>query len=119
MNDKNTPEGVMVLYDLLVKASEFPGESSRSVRQLYQWGQKLKALHHMLSSYHDEEYLKEFRALRTTIIRISKYYPSERYLSEGYDALFEWLGSISRLYARLGMLISMDYSYTEGGEEGI
>ena len=31
-------------------------------------------------------------------------YPSERYVSESYDILFSWMGSLSRLCYRLGMM---------------
>ena len=61
MTDNETPEGLRVLYDLLVKAAEYPGESPHNPRNLYNWGEKIKALHQMISAYHDEEYLKEHR----------------------------------------------------------
>jgi hypothetical protein len=119
MSDNETPEGMRLLYDLLVKASEYPGETVHNTRNLYNWGEKIKALHHLLSSYHDEDYRKEYRIAMKRIGEISRDYPSSRYVAEGYEALFEWLGSISRLYARLGLMIPENLVYTEGGEEGI
>jgi len=119
MSDNETPEGMRLLYDLLVKASEYPGETVHNPRNLYNWGEKIKALHHLLSSYHDEDYRKEYRIAMKRIGEISRDYPSSRYVAEGYEVLFEWLGSISRLYARLGLMIPENLVYTEGGEEGI
>jgi len=40
-------------------------------------------------------------------------------VTKGYETLFGWLGSISRLYSRLGLMIPQNLIYTEGGEEGI
>ena len=57
--DSETPEGLRLLYDLLVKAAEYPGESPHNPRNLYNWGQKLKGLEHILSGYLDEEYMHE------------------------------------------------------------
>jgi hypothetical protein len=119
MSDNETPEGIRLLYDLLVKASEYPGETPHNPRNLYNWGEKIKALHYLLSNYHDEDYLKEHRSATKRIMEVSRDYPSARYVSEGYEVLFEWLGSISRLYARLGLMIPENLVYTEGGEEGI
>ena len=119
MADGETPEGLRVLYDLLVKAAEYPGESPHNPRNLYNWGEKLKALHQMLSAYHDEEYLREHRAAMNTIREVSSFYPTERYVSNGYEAIFEWLGSVSRLYSRMGLMIPENLVYTEGGDEGI
>lgn len=119
MADTETPEGLRLLYDLLVKASEYPGEAPHNTRNLYSWGEKLKSLHHLLSAYHDEEYLQEYRMLQERIREISKEYPSEEYVSNGYGVLFEWLGLLSRLYGRLGLMIPENMVYTEGGDEGI
>ena len=117
--DSETPEGLRLLYDLLVKASEYPGESPHNPRNLYNWGQKLKGLEHILSGYLDEEYMHEKRVLEKEIKEVSKEYPSDRYISDGYDMLFEWLGMLARQYQRLGLLIPEDLTYTEGGDEGI
>jgi hypothetical protein len=119
MSDNETPEGMRLLYDLLVKASEYPGETPHNIRNLYSWGEKLKALHQILSAYHDTEYLQEYRLAQKNIKEISRFYPSERYVEEGYEALYEWLGTLSRLYKRLGLMIPENMVYTEGGEEGI
>ena len=119
MADNETPEGMRLLYDLLVKASEYPGETPHNPRNLYSWGEKLKALHQILSSHHDQEYAAEYRAAMKRIRDVSMDYPSGKYVSDGYDALFEWLGSISRLYSRLGLMIPQNLTYTEGGDEGI
>lgn len=119
MQDESTPEGLRLLYDLLVKASEYPGETPHNPRNLYNWGEKLKALHHIMSAHHDEEYLQEYRLAQKNIRDISRLYPSEKYVAEGYDILYEWLGSLSRFYQRLGLLIPQNLVYTEGGEEGI
>ena len=85
----------------------------------FTWGQKLKGLEHILSGYLDEEYMHEKRVLEKEIREVSKEYPSDRYISDGYDMLFEWLGMLARQYQRLGLLIPEDLTYTEGGEEGI
>ena len=117
--DSETPEGMRLLYDLLVKASEYPGESPHNPRNLYNWGQKLKGLEHILSGYLDEEYMHEKRVLEKEIREVSKEYPSDRYISDGYDKLYSWLGLLATQYQRLGLLIPEDLTYTEGGEEGI
>ena len=88
-------------------------------RNLYNWGQKLKGLEHILSGYLDEEYMHEKRVLEKEIREVSKEYPSDRYISDGYDMLFSWLGMLARQYQRLGLLIPEDLTYTEGGDEGI
>ncbi len=118
-NDVQTPEGLRIIYDLLVKASEYPGEVPHNPRNLYSWGEKIKSLHQLLSGYYDEEYNREFKLIQKGIIEVSKEFPSDRYTYESYDLLFSWLGAISRLYGRLGLLIPMNYTYSEGGEEGI
>ena len=119
MRDRETPEGLRILYDLLVKASEYPGEAPHNPRNLYSWGEKLKALHQLLSPYHDEEYVREYRLIQQRILEVSRFYPADRYDVEGYDVLFGWRGAVSGLYQRLGLLIPENLSYTEGGEEGI
>jgi hypothetical protein len=85
MADAETPEGMRLLYDLLVKSAEFPGESPHNLKNLYNWGEKMKALHHLLSSYHDEDYKREYRSAMKRIMEISREYPSPKYISEGYD----------------------------------
>ena len=82
MADAETPEGMRLLYDLLVKSAEFPGESPHNIKNLYNWGEKMKALHHLLSSYHDEDYKKEYRSAMKRIMEISREYPSPKYISE-------------------------------------
>ena len=53
----------------------------------------------------DDTYLKEYKEIKEKIAQISRdYYPSERYVMEAYEVLHEWLGSLSRLYYRLGMM---------------
>ncbi|MGP6220969.1 hypothetical protein [Caldiplasma sukawensis] len=117
--DDQTPEGLRLLYDLLVKASEYPGESSHNPKNLYLWGEKLRSLHQLLSGYHDEEYLKEYRHIQKMMEEVSKSYPTDEYVRDGYDVLYEWLGSIGRLYGRLGLMIPQNLVYTEGGDEGV
>lgn len=119
MANVESPDGLRLFYDLLVKASEYPGESPHNLRNLHSWGEKLKALHQLLSSYHDESYLREYKLMMMRTREVSLYYPSQRYVSEGYGVLFEWLGTISRLYARMGLMIPENYIYTDGGEDGI
>ena len=108
-----TPEGIRLLYDLLVKASEYPGESPHNPRNLYSWGEKLKALHHLISRYHDEEYLNEYSRVGDLMKAASAHYPTSRYVTDGYASLFEWLGAISRLYSRLGLMIPESLTYSE------
>ena len=110
MANNETPEGLRLLYDSLVKASEYPGESAYNPRNLYSWGKRLKALHQIMSAYHDAEYLQEYRLAQKNILELSGNYPSERYIAEGYAALYEWLGSLSRLYQRLGLMIPQNLS---------
>ena len=119
MTENESPNGMSVIYGLLVKVSEFPGESSHNLGNVFLWGQKIKALHELMSSYFDEEYTREYKIARNQLMEASRMYPSESYVSESYDILFSWMGSLSRLYGRLGLLIPMHYTYTEGGEEGI
>jgi len=78
MADNETPEGMRILYDLLVKSVEYPGESPHNLRNLYSWGEKLKALHQMLSGYHDEEYLREYRIAMKQTTDVSRDYPSAK-----------------------------------------
>lgn len=107
MSDTDSQKGPNLTYYLLLNASEFPGESSYSIQGALTWGRKLKAVHQNLSYSHktDEEYLAEFDIIKKKLDQISKdYYPAERYVSEAYDTLYEWLGSLSRLYYRLGMM---------------
>ena len=78
MSDAETPEGLRLLYDLLVKASEYPGETPHNPRNLCNWGEKLKALHQIMSSYHDAEYLNEYRLEQQNIKETLRLYPSDR-----------------------------------------
>ena len=119
MTENESPNGMRIIYDLLIKVSEFPGEAPHNLGNVFLWGQKIKALHELMSSYFDEEYTREYKIARNQLIEASRMYPSERYVSESYDILFFWMGSLSRLYGRLGLLIPMNYTYTEGGEEGL
>lgn len=116
MNDA-PPEGLRSLYDSFVKVSEFPAESNHNLANLLHWGDQLKALHYNLQSYHDEQYLREYKILMQKIREASKFYPSGKYLTDGYEACFEWLGSLSSLYARLGLLVPENLEYTEGGDD--
>ncbi len=104
-DDLDMPHGIRMLYDLFVKASEFPGESAPNKRNLYSWAQKLKALHQILSAYHDDAYRAEYDDVMKRMQKISALYPSEEYTAQGYELLYDWLGCISRLYQRLGLMI--------------
>lgn len=111
MTEMDNEKGPNLTYYLLLKASEFPGESSHSVRGVYMWGERLRAVHQNLSYSHkaDSLYLKEYGVIKDNIQKISKdYYPSERYVMEAFEILHEWLGSLSRLYYRLGLMTSGD-----------
>ncbi len=119
MQDAETPEGQR-LSDLLVEYSKDLGKSPHNLRNLYDWVGKLKALHHLLSYYHDAEYLQEYEAIMKRIREASKTYPSAKYVEGGYDVIFDWLDAISRLFSRLGMMIPQKLTYTEGsGDDGI
>jgi hypothetical protein len=107
MNDTDNTKGPNLTYYLLLKASEFPGESSHSVKGVYMWGERLRAVHQNLSYSHkeDDDYLSEYKRIKGKMEQISRdYYPSEKYVIEAYEILHEWLGSLSRLYYRLGMM---------------
>lgn len=119
MADNESPEGIAIIYKLLVKVAEFPGESPHNLGNVYLWGQKLHSLHEIMSSYFDEEYTREYQIARNQLMAISRKYPSDAYVFQAYDLLYSWMGSLSRLYARLGLLIPQNYTYVEGGEEGL
>jgi hypothetical protein len=70
MSDNETPEGLRILYDLLVKASEFPGDSMHNPKNLLLWSQKLKSLHSLLSAYQDEEYKKGYMVIKKRMVEI-------------------------------------------------
>ena len=122
MNEQNTQKGPNLTYYLLLKASEYPGETTHSVRGAFMWGEKLKAVHQNLSYSHreDDEYLNEYMRIKEKIEQISRdYYPSERYVMEAYEILHEWLGSLSRLYYRLGMMTNESSRPLEWNQETV
>ena len=64
MTENESPSGMRIIYDLLIKVSEFPGESPHNLGNVFLWGQKIKALHELMSSYFDEEYTREYKIAR-------------------------------------------------------
>ena len=122
MNEQDTLKGPNLTYYLLLKASEYPGETTHSVRGAFMWGEKLKGVHQNLSYSHreDDEYLNEYNRIKAKIDQISRdYYPSERYVMEAYEILHEWLGSLSRLYYRLGMMANESPRQLEWNQESV
>lgn len=58
-------------------------------RDALSWWDKNKALHQFMFRYHDNEYRSEYDHVTMLIKEASAHYPSSRYISEGYAALFE------------------------------
>ena len=48
-----------------------------------------------------------------------RYINRDRYMAEGYEILHKWYGILSRKLDYLNMLLPHNYTYTEGGEDGL
>lgn len=99
------PGGIRVIYDLLVKAAEYPGESYRSAKSAYAWYEKIRALHEIMRPYWDDEYGGEHREIEERMKEASLLYPGDEYVAKAYAILGNWIGVIASLYDRLGLLI--------------
>ena len=99
------PDGLRIVYDLFVQALEFPRQNLPSPAMVVHWQDRLDALHALLSPYSDGQYEKEHRIIRKKLQEASRLFPSEGYIDSTIEALYDWLGAISRKLQVLQKLI--------------
>ncbi len=104
---------------MYMDAYHYLRDVQKSAEAADHWHDMIEGLHQALSYYWDAEYKQDVDAVNELINEALKYYPSEEYVRNIYMALKEWLGAISRLFSRLGMMIPQTLTYTEGEGDGI
>ena len=99
------PDGLRIVYDLFVQALEFPKQNLPSPAIVVHWQDRIDALHALLYPYSDGQYENEHRIIRKKLLDASRLFPSERYVEETMEALYEWMGALSRKLQVLQKLI--------------
>lgn len=121
MSDDTSDSQQIVIKDLYTRAGLYPSENSHDPEHLFRYGELLKSLSNALEPYEYEDYDEEYKEIRRKMAEISKYRYThrDRYISEGYEILHDWYGLISKKLDYLNILLPHNYTYVEGGEDGL
>ena len=92
-----------VLRDVLVKISM--ARPPQDPRTLYFFSTWLKSAHAISSPFHDLEYKTIYDKIVVDMENIVNEYPSDEYVADGTDIMFEWLRAIVQLYQTHGILV--------------
>lgn len=103
--DDGIEPGMAFLYNQILKVAEFPGERPHNPRNLYVWIMRLNFLHSFFIQFYAEETMAGYHEADNRIKEVSKYYPSLKYLVEGYEAGFDLFGVIANGYEDKGLLL--------------
>jgi len=103
--DDGIEPGMSFLYNQILKVAEFPGERPHNPRNLYLWITRLNFLHSFFIQFYDEKTMAGYQEAENKIKEASKYYPSVKYLVEGFEAAFELFGVIANGYESKGLLL--------------
>jgi len=103
--DDGIEPGMSFLYNQILKVAEFPGERPHNPRNLYVWIMRLNFLHSFFIQFYEEETMAGYHEAENRIREVSKFYPSLKYLVEGYEAAFDLFGVIASGYENKGLLL--------------
>jgi len=92
-----------VLRDVLVKIST--AQPPQNPRTLYFFATWLKSAHAISSPFHDLEYITAYEKISLDLNKAVKKYPSDEYVYETANIMFEWLRAIVQLYQTHGILV--------------
>ena len=92
-----------VLHDSLVELSL--AEPPRNPRTLYFFSTRLKSTHAISSPFHDLEYKTSYEKIYSAMNEAVKKYPSDEYVADETNIMFEWLRAIVQLYQTHGILV--------------
>lgn len=104
MND-DEERGLKALYDMLVKAAEFPGENSHSPASLTKWHNQLEYLHGIMLQFYSQDLIKRYDALRKEIKSLPVDRMGDAALARGYDLCFRLLGVISKAFIQENLVL--------------
>lgn len=105
----NEPGGLKVLYDMLVKAAEYPGESSHSMRNLELWENRLRTLHHVMVQFYSDTQTTRYNQISESMRKLAESANAEEYLAKGYHLMFEFLGEIAIAFKSEKLLLESPY----------
>ena len=92
-----------VLRDVLTKISM--AQPPRNNRSVYFFATWLKSAHAISSPFHDLEYITAYEKIGLDLNKAVKKYPSDEYVYETANIMFEWLRAIVQLYQTHGILV--------------
>jgi len=92
-----------VLRDVLTKISM--AQPPRNNRSLYFFATWLKLAHAISSPFHDLEYMTSYEKIYSAMNEAVKKYPSDEYVADETNIMFEWLRAIVQLYQTHGILV--------------
>jgi hypothetical protein len=110
---RENPGGLRIIYDLVVQAMSFSENNNMNLSNVVKWQDRLNAVHQILSPYHPETYIREYKIIRTMGIRASTFYPSEKYIHEIIDVFLDWIGALSRMLESLQIVIPETLTYSD------
>ena len=92
-----------VLRDVMTKISM--AQPPRNNRSLYFFATWLKSAHAISSPFHDLEYTTSYEKIYSAMNKAVKKYPSDEYVADETNIMFEWLRAIVQLYQTHGILV--------------
>ena len=103
MNDDGD-RGLKILYDLLVKAAEFPGENQHSPAVLSKWHTQLEYLHGIMLQFYSPQLIQKYEKIRQEMESLPSG-QSDSSLSREYELSFQLLGVVSRSFIQEKLLL--------------
>jgi hypothetical protein len=103
MNDDGD-RGLKILYDLLVKAAEFPGENQHSPAVLSKWHTQLEYLHGIMLQFYSPQLIQKYEKIRQEMESLPSG-QSDASLSREYELSFQLLGVVSRSFIQEKLLL--------------
>ena len=103
MND-DEDKGLKILYDLLVKAAEFPGENHHSPAVLSKWHSQLEYLHGIMLQFYSPQLIQRYEKNRQEMESLPST-QNDAFLARGYELSFQLLGVVSRSFIQERLLL--------------
>ena len=97
-------KGLKILYDLLVKAAEFPGENRHSPAVLSKWHTQLEYLHGIMLQFYSPQLIQRYEKNRQEMESLP-HVKNDIILAKGYELTFQLLGVVSRSFIQEKLLL--------------
>ena len=97
-------KGLKILYDLLVKAAEFPGENRHSPAVLSKWHTQIEYLHGIMLQFYSPQLIQRYEKIRQEMESLP-HVKNDIILAKGYEVSFQLLGVVSRSFIQEKLLL--------------